>query len=354
MNRHANRLLVPALLAACIAAAVALGQNAAPPGGRGARGGRGAPPAVTPEAAEFLRQMGNTGIGVHDPSTIVQCKDEYWVFCTGTSTPSFHSRDLRHWEPGKPVNTEPHDWLREVVPGFRGSGYWAPDVIKVGDRYLLFYSASAFGKNTSGIGVLSSPTLDQQDPAYHWQDGGLVVASRENDDFNCIDPAAFQDKDGSLWLSFGSFWSGIKLIQLDPATGRRIAPNSPMYSLAHWDSIEASYIYRHGDYYYLFVSLGMCCRGANSTYHTRVGRASKVTGPYLDKQGHDLLTGGGTMVADTEGAFIGPGHAGIVEADGKSWFSCHFYNGSANGASMLSVRPLTWTTEGWPVVGKLP
>jgi arabinan endo-1,5-alpha-L-arabinosidase len=314
------------------------------------RAGPGEPSATD---VEFLRQYGNTGTRVHDPSTIIQYKDEFWVFCTGLNTPSFHSKDLRHWERGKPVNTQDHAWIKEVIPTGHDRNYWAPDIIKVHDKYLLFFSASAFGKNTSGIGVMGSPTLDQNDPAYHWTDNGLVVASRAEDDFNTIDPAPILDKDGRLWLAFGSFWSGIKLVELNPETGLRVAPDSPMYSIAHWDSIEASYIYQHDGYYYLFASYGLCCRGAASTYHTRVGRATTITGPYVDKAGNDMLLGGGTPFTGTDGIFIGPGHAGITEVDGKYWFSCHFYDGSARGQSKLAVRPLTWGSDGWPVVGKV-
>ncbi len=313
---------------------------------------------VTENAAadpqEFLRRMGNRGIGVHDPSTIVKCNDEYWVFITGPNTPSFHSHDLMTWVRGPQANPMPPAWVTQAVPLNRGNDFWAPDIIQVGDKFMLFFAVSSFGKNTSAIGVATNPTLDPNDSAYRWTDGGIVVQSHENDDFNTIDPAAFLDADGKLWLSFGSFWSGIKLIELDPTTGRRIAPDSPMYSLAHWDSIEAPYIYRHDGHYYLFVSLGMCCRGVNSTYHTRVGRAEKVTGPYLDRDGKDLLLGGGTLVVDTEKPYIGPGHAGIIEKDGKFWFSCHFYDGTTpRGTSRLSIRPLTWSVDGWPVVGKL-
>jgi len=181
-----------------------------------------------------------------------------------------------------------------------------------------------------------------------------VVQSRENDDFNCIDPCACQDSDGKLWLSFGSFWSGIKLIELNPATGLRIAPDSPMYNLAHWDGIEASYLYHHDQHYYLFVAWGMCCRGIHSTYNTRVGRADKIRGPYLDKDGKDMLLGGGTLLAGNDGPMIGPGQAGIFEENGKFWFSSHFYDATANGDSRLSIRSLTWSADGWPELGKLP
>ena len=196
-----------------------------------------------------------------------------------------------------------------------------------GDRYLLYYAVSSFGRNDSAIGLATNPTLDPADPKFKWSDQGLVVQSTSKDDFNAIDPAASLDASGHLWLAFGSFWSGIKMVQLDPETGKRIATNSPIYSLAFNDSIEASYIYHHDDYYYLFVNWGLCCRGTNSTYEIRVGRSRQITGPYLDKDGADLITGGGSSFLSTSGPFIGPGQSGIYSENGADWFSCHFYNG---------------------------
>jgi len=315
-----------------------------------------APPAAAPAAADLqkkLQSLGNRGVGVHDPSPIVKCKDQYWTFITGQNTPSFHSSDLITWTPGPRANATPPPWVRQAVPLNRGTDFWAPDVIKVAGRYMLFFAVSSFGKNTSAIGIASNPTLDPSDASFHWKDEGIAVQSKESDDFNALDPSSLLDTDGKLWLAFGSFWSGIKLIQLDPATGHRITPDSPMYSLAHWDSIEAPYLYHHNQYYYLFASMGLCCRGVNSTYHTVVGRATQITGPYLDKAGRDMLLGGGSIVVDTDGPLIGPGQTGILEDAGKFWFSCHFYDGTARGASKLSIRPLTWSADGWPVVGTM-
>ena len=157
------------------------------------------------------------------------------------------------------------------------------------------------------------------------------------------------DGDGKFYSAGGSFWSGIKLIQLDPETGKRI-PDSPMYSLASYDSIEASFIYYHDGYYYLFLDWGMCCRGVNSTYNMRVGRSKKITGPYLDKEGKDLLDRGGSLLLETDGAFIGPGHPGIIKVDDNYLLGMHFYNGARNGASQYAIRPLEWDKDGWPYV----
>ncbi len=303
-----------------------------------------------PDETNRLVRLGNRGVPVHDPSTIVKSADEFWMFYTGPGVPSYHSKDLVQWERGPITFTNLPAWITNV-PGFRGRSFWAPDVIHLGDRYLLYYSASSFGKNTSAIGLAINRSLDPQKPEYGWVDQGIVVQSKASDDFNTIDPAVTLDADGGLWLAFGSFWSGIKLIQLDPKTGLRIAPDSPMYSLAHYSSIEAAFIYHHGRHYYLFVNWGFCCRGASSTYEIRVGRSDKITGPYLDRDGKDLLVGGGTKVLETDGAFIGPGHAGILAEGNQYWFGCHFYDGTTQrGTSKYAIRPMHWDAGGWPVV----
>ncbi len=149
---------------------------------------------------------------------IVKCKDEYWVFYTGRGVPSYHSKDLVKWEAGPAVFTNAPDWIAQAVPANRWMYYWAPDVIHLNDHYLLYYAASSFDKNRSAIGLATNPTLDPDDPKFHWTDQGIVVQSTNTDDFNTIDPAVSLDADGNLWLAFGSFWSGIKLIQLDPNT----------------------------------------------------------------------------------------------------------------------------------------
>lgn len=297
-----------------------------------------------------LTQFGSRGVHVHDPSAIVKCKDEYWIFYTGRGIPSYHSRDMIKWERGPRVFSNAPTWAAKAVPRNHWMYYWAPDIIHLGDRYLLYYAVSSFGRNTSAIGLATNPTLDPADSKFKWTDQGIVVQSNEKDDFNAIDPAAALDADGHLWLTFGSFWSGIKMIQLNPETGKRIATNSPIYSLAFNDSIEASYVCHHDGYYYLFVNWGLCCRGTNSTYEIRMGRSPKITGPYLDKHGADMMTGGGSLFLKSSGPFIGPGQSGIYSEDGTDWFSCHFYNGQRHGWSMLAILPLRWSTNGWPAI----
>jgi arabinan endo-1,5-alpha-L-arabinosidase len=297
-----------------------------------------------------LEQSASRGITARDPSSIVKCKDEYWVFYTGRGVPSYHSKDLVKWERGPAVFKAAPEWIAKIVPENRNLLYWAPDIMKLGDRYLLYYSVSSFGKMTSAIGLATNPTLDPNEPAYHWTDQGVVVRTQDGDGYNAIDPSVFHDRDGSLWLTFGSYWSGIKLIQLDSQTGNRMEPDSKLFSIAHNESIEASYLCRHDDYYYLFVNWGSCCAGPKSTYNIRVGRSKSVTGPYLDKAGVDMLHSGGSLfLATTNGPLIGPGHAGTLNAQGKDWFTSDFEADlRMDGKATLAIMPLRWNADGWP------
>ena len=297
-----------------------------------------------------LEQSASRGIITRDPSSIVKCKDEYWVFYTGRGVPSYHSRDLVKWERGPAVFKTAPEWIAQIVPENRNMQYWAPDIIKLDDRYFLYYAVSSFGKMTSAIGLATTPTLDPDDPAYHWTDQGFVVRTQDGDGYNAIDPSVFHDSDGSLWLAFGSYWSGIKLIQLDPQTGKPVAPDSKLFAIAYNKSIEASYLCRHDDYYYLFVNWGSCCQGPKSTYNIRIGRSGAVTGPYLDKAGVDMLHGGGSLfLATTNGPLIGPGHAGTLNAQGKDWFTSDFEGDlRMDGRATLAIMPLRWNADGWP------
>jgi arabinan endo-1,5-alpha-L-arabinosidase len=333
MNFSSYRLVSTLLLAASLPSLAVSGDNV-----------------PTSRAGLPLEQTASRGIITRDPSTIVKCKGEFWVFYTGHGIPSFHSKDLVKWEPGPPVFLTAPQWIAAAVPENRDMNYWAPDVIHLGDQFLVYYAVSSFGKMTSAIGLATTPTLDPADPHYHWTDRGIVVQSREGGDFNAIDPSLFSDSNRSLWLAFGSYWSGIKLVQLDPKTGKQLNPDAPFSSLAYNKSIEASCLYKHNGYYYLFVNWGSCCRGVNSSYNIRVGRSRRVTGPYIDKDGVDMLKAGGTLFLSNKGPLFGPGHAGILIDKGKSWFTCDFEGDARmNGKATLAIMPLTWKS-GWPEV----
>ena len=193
----------------------------------------------------------------------------------------------------------------------------------------MYYAFSAFGKNTSGIALVTNKTLDQSSPDFHWVDEGLVLKSLASDDFNAIDPNIVFDSAGTPWLSFGSFWSGIKMRRMDAATGKLSPQDSKLYSLASrerpenppppppglpadWQAIEAPFIVHHGDFYYLFVSFDLCCRGVKSNYRTVVGRSRDVTGPYVDADGKPMLHGGGTALLTGNSRWFGPGGESLL------------------------------------------
>ncbi|WP_165250483.1 arabinan endo-1,5-alpha-L-arabinosidase [Paludisphaera soli] len=289
---------------------------------------------------------------VHDPSTIIRCKGRYWIFATAPGVASFHSDDLKTWTRGPRVFEEPPAWIADVTPA-PDRQLWAPDVTFRDGRYLLYYSASTFGKNTSAIGLATNATLDPDDPAFRWEDRGIVIQSRAEDPFNAIDPSAFGGDDGSAWLAFGSFWDGIKLIRLDPATGLRMA-DSPIHALARKEQIEAPAVVKHDGWYHLFLNWGFCCRGVRSTYEIRHGRSRDPAGPYLDREGVDLAAGGGSHLLATDGPFIGPGHAGVFEEAGRTYLGHHYYDGDDQGRAKLGILPLEWDADGWPRLAPTP
>ena len=172
---------------------------------------------------------------VHDPC-IIKADGLYHVFSTGQQAepsgliPWRTSKDLAHWTlRGRVFDAIPR-WARDAVPGTRG--LWAPDIARFNDQYHLYYSCSTFGSNHSVIGLVTNATLDPASPQFEWRDRGLVVSSERGDDFNAIDPNHFVDRDGAHWLCLGSFWSGIKLFRIDPATGKPPPGELRMHSLA--------------------------------------------------------------------------------------------------------------------------
>jgi arabinan endo-1,5-alpha-L-arabinosidase len=287
----------------------------------------------------------------HDPSSIVKEGATFHVFSTGPGIATKTSSNLTHWTRGSAVFAAPPAWTTNAVAGFRGY-FWAPDVVRVGGKYFLYYSVSTFGKQRSAIGLATTSTLDTNSSQYGWSDQGPVIESQPGDPFNAIDPSVFLDRDGKLWMALGSFWRGIFLVELNPGTGKRIATNSPVHRLAWHDSIEAATVCRHGDDYILFVNWGACCRGTNSTYEVRVGRSKNITGPYLDRDGKDLREGGGTLFLRTEGNDVGPGHIGVLNEGGREFISYHIYDAAQRGRSQLRIRRLLWTQDGWPVAQK--
>ncbi|HSZ63388.1 MAG TPA: arabinan endo-1,5-alpha-L-arabinosidase [Terriglobales bacterium] len=305
---------------------------------------------------------------VHDPS-IAKDGDTWYLFSTANGPirdgelPIRCSQDLHLWHRCGTVFDKVPDWIKKESPVTKE--LWAPDISYFNGEFHLYYAFSVFGKNTSGIALLTNKTLNPKSPDFHWVDHGLVLQSRVEDDFNAIDPNLVLDEKGQPWLSFGSFWTGIKMRRIDVKTGLLSAEDTKVYSIAtrkrpdnpgpnppglpgNWQAIEAPFIIHHGDYYYLFVSFDLCCRGIKSTYKTMVARARSVTGPYVDAAGTPMLEGGGTPLLLGNTRWFGPGGESILQQKDGDIIVFHAYDGKT-GAAYLQISTIAWI-DGWPKV----
>jgi arabinan endo-1,5-alpha-L-arabinosidase len=290
-------------------------------------------------------------IGIHDPSTVVKCGGNYYVFGTGRGISMLTSSNGFDWRRCGRVFDRIPDSVKKFVPLNDGQGVWAPDIIQLNGIFYLYYAVSKWDSFVSAVGLTTNPTLDTNSPDYKWTDHGMVVHSSEGESLNAIDPGVCLAPDRTLWLCYGSYHGNIELVELNPKTGLRVATNSPVAIIA--SQSEASDIIFHGGWYYLFVNHGSCCQDTNSTYNIRVGRAQTITGPYLDRYGGNLVGGGGTLFLAAQGNDIGPGHFGLLEDDGVEKFSCHYESElGREGRSILEIRPLIWSEDGWPLPGE--
>ena len=300
-------------------------------------------------------------IPAHDPVMIRQ-DGTYYLFCTGPGISMWSSPDRKTWQQEAPVFATAPAWAVQAIPSFRNH-IWAPDISFANGQYSLFYSVSAFGKNTSCIGLAVNKTLNPKSPDYAWVDKGLVIQSVPGRDmWNAIDANLVRDAAGAPWLTFGSFWDGIKLVKLrpdltapaEPPQWRTIAhrPRNPQLndSLPGDGAIEGPFIFKHAGFFYLFTSFDYCCRGPQSTYKMMVGRAATVTGPYLDHAGKSLEQGGGTLVLQGDSKWFGVGHNAVCTFDGTDYLVFHGYDATDQGRPKLRIEKLRWNADGWPQV----
>jgi arabinan endo-1,5-alpha-L-arabinosidase len=314
-------------------------------GGSGADDRCGIADYSTASPPQLLALKGN--LGTHDPM-VLGADGKFYLFSTGDDIGAKTSNDLVTWQAAPDVFSSPKRpaWLAQQVPGV--SNLWAPDASFFGGAYHLYYSASTFGKNRSCIGHLSRSSLSSGS----WTDRGQVICSNVSttDDFNAIDPNAIVDTDGTPWLAFGSFWSGIKLIKLT-LEGERAGTS--LEALASRPSsggaLEAPFLVRRCGYYYLFMSWDTCCKGADSTYNIRVGRAKTLHEGFVDRDGKALLQGGGTLVLKGGTRYRGPGHNAVLFTADRAYNIYHAYDADNNGASVLRISELAWDAEGWPI-----
>lgn len=297
---------------------------------------------------------------VHDP-VIIKQGSVYYIFCTGNGISVWSSTDLKQWKKEAPVFAKPPQWAVDAVPGFKGH-IWAPDIHFYNGSYYLFYAVSQFGKNTSCIGVAVNKTLHPSSPGYKWIDLGKVVQSVPGRDlWNAIDPNLIVDEKNEPWLAFGSFWGGIKLVKLDRQM--KLAEPQQWYTIARRPrayntpdssgggaAVEAPFIFKKADYYYLFVSFDYCCKGEQSTYKMVVGRSKALQGPYVDKDGVRMDSNGGSLLLQGNQDWNGVGHNAVFADGGKDYLIFHGYDAKDKGRSKLRIEELVWDENGWPLV----
>lgn len=278
-------------------------------------------------------------IGSHDP-TLTKEGNTWWEMHTGQGIQVKYSADNGiTWTATPQIFLNAPSWWKTYVPDHSGLDVWAPDVSSYNGRTWVYYAISTFGKNTSAIGLVSASSI----AAGSWRDDGLVLRTTSSNDYNAIDPNLTLDKDGNPWLTFGSWWSGIKLVKIDKST---MKPTGSIYSIAKRDNgIEAPVIVYRSGYYYLFVSIDKCCAGVNSTYKISVGRSTSITGPYVDKNGTSMMSGGGTIFDSGNSHWVGPGGQDIY---GTSVIIRHAYDATDNGNPKMLISDLHWDSSGWP------
>ena len=308
-----------------------------------------------------FRKLSKNNVIVHDP-VMVQENGNYYMFNTGKGISMWKSENMTAWEKYPPVFKTAPDWTVQAVPDFKNH-IWAPDIICYNNQFYLYYSVSSFGKNTSCIGLVTNKTLDTSSIDYKWVDQGKIIQSVPGrDEWNAIDPNLIFDEEGQPWLSFGSFWNGIKLVKLNPDL-KSVAQPEEWYTIAKRQrdfnidvrnpgdgAIEAPFIFKKNGFYYLFVSFDYCCRGVNSNYKIMAGRSTTVQGPYVDKDSIRMDKGGGSLVVSGDEKYSGVGHNSVYTFNNKDYMVFHAYDIEKHGISTLMIIPVTWDGELWPII----
>ncbi len=277
-------------------------------------------------------------LGTHDPAVLLE-GGTYYLFDTGLGAKT--STDLLSWRQGSAPSRP--SWVSQEVPG--ATNLWAPDPSSFGGLFHLYYAASTFGSNHSCMGHATRASMTTGS----WTDDGepvLCSNNGTNDNWNAIDPNVIVDGDGTPWLAFGSFWSGIKLVKLDE-TGHRADTQVLSIAGRGGGGIEGPYIVRRCGYYYLFVSFGACCNSPWD-YDIRVGRSPTVTGPYVDKAGTEMMSGGGTLLVEGNGTVTAPGHNAVLITPTGAYNIYHALNAN-HGSAQLRIAELAWDEAGWPI-----
>lgn len=275
-----------------------------------------------------------------DPTVIKGDDGYFYLYATEDirNMPIHRSKDLINWESVGTVFT------KETRPTFEPKGgLWAPDIDKIGNRYVLYYSMSRWGGEwTCGIGVAIA-----EKPEGPFIDHGMMFRSSDIGVQNSIDPF-YIEENGKKYLFWGSF-RGIYGIELSQ-DGLAVASGAVKKQIAG-TAYEGTYIHKRNGYYYLFASTGTCCEGLKSTYQTVVGRSDNLWGPYVDKKGNPMLENNHEILIHKNKDFVGTGHNAELVADknGDDWVLYHGVSVANPSGRVLLLDKVIWK-EGWPTV----
>ena len=289
-------------------------------------------------------------IRVHDPVMIKE-GDTYYIYQTGVGVGAKTSKDRITWyrDSGIFARDEMPKWFTKDIAEQKGH-LWAPDIHYRDGRYHLYYSVSAWMNFNSSIGYASNTTLNRNSPNYKWIDHGQVISYKNGGEgVNVIDPNIFVDKDKKVWLVYGSYKAGLRMVELDRKTGLLKSEKPELVTLTKALG-EGVFIIKGPKYYYIFASRGRCCAGMRSTYQVVVGRSKKVTGPYLSKEGKSWVDNNYSLFLAGDSTAPGKGHNGFYTEGDTTFIVYHAYTRAANGASLLNIKPVYMGEDGWPTM----
>lgn len=276
-----------------------------------------------------------------DPTIIKADDGNFYLFATEDThnVPIMRSDDLINWTFLGTAFTE------QTRPTFvKDGGIWAPDINKIGDKYVLFYAMSTWGGEWEcGIGRAVSDK-----PEGPYTDMGKLFISSEMKTQNSIDPFYIEDN-GHKYLFWGSF-SGIWYTELTE-DGLNLKPDAQP-TLVAGTAYEGVYIHKRDSKYYMFASVGTCCEGLKSTYQTVVGRSDSLFGPYVDRNGQKMLDNHHEVLIHKNEFFVGTGHNSeiVTDAKGQDWVFYHaFLASEPDRGRVLMLDPISWK-NGWPSV----
>ena len=296
----------------------------------------------------------------HDPS-MVRFEDGYALMSTNNNLQLWTSEDAYTWRDHKSTVSKIPQWAYTYAP--KTEGIWAPDIFYMNGEYRVYYCVSEFGKRNSAIGYQATTSIMPGTTGYGWKDHGHVFHTKDGTDkYNAIDADVVKDTEGNYWMAFGSFGLGIQLIKLDPKTGYQASDDKTVYNIARRTSKasngaeEGPSLIEHGGQYFLFTAWDICCQqGADiekTTYKTAYGRADKVTGPYVDRAGYNMATGGGTILLERYGRYVGPGGGEAFQDLNRVRFVHHYYDLNGDKYNHIHIRDVVFTEDNWAEMGQ--